>query len=386
VKKKVLCKFNFFVRFIGLFRKYEKKLFVIPIANYVNIIHQNHTAVLQLSYREIFIFLNIPGKDLTLSYSVTNFIPYKQIINNLKSYLGKFYFNALIKFGGIKKIIDAYGSNRDRIIKFTRSHLSAACREKNMDLCKEIIAFLNEGTTSTQNPDIHELDHIIHYTVENHHIFSKTALNYANQNNDRILGLELLQLEKQVHQDKNKGLSCIMETLDSGPLLSLIIQTYKDFFPDKTKLKTIGIAVWTFIKVGLFSFLPLLFDLYSDINLASDYRVIARFGFIFQIVTNETNCTSYVSSSAPSSCYFNDFLYNYAYGITWIIISVTLLLHLAIIIWYNEDDVSFLKNFLRVENKYAARVMVFFWKTLMAISTHLFGGEIQLCRKENRAD
>ena len=301
---------------------------------------------------------------MTLSYSVTNFIPYKQIINNLKSYLGKFYFNALIKFGGIKKIIDAYGSNRDRIIEFTRSHLSAACREKNMDLCKEIIAFLNEGTTSTQKPDIHELDHIIHYTVENHHIFSKTALNYANQNNDRILGLELLQLEKQVHQDKNKGLSCIMETLDSGPLLSLIIQTYKDFFPDKNKLKTIGIAVWTFIKVGLFSFLPLLFDLYSDINLASDYRVIARFGFIFQIVNNETNCTSYVSSSAPSSCYFNVFLYDYAYGITWIIISVTLLLHLAIIIWYNEDDVSFLKNFIRVENKYAAWVMVFFGKLL----------------------
>ena len=300
---------------------------------------------------------------MALSYSVTNFIPYKQIINNLKSYLGKFYFNALIKFGGIKKIFDAYGSNRDRIIEFTRSHLSAACMEKNMDLCKEIIAFLNEGTTSTQKPDIDELDHIIHYTVENHHIFSKTALNYANQNNDRILGLELLQLEKQVHQDKNKGLSCIMETLDSGPLLSLIIQTYKDFFPDKTKLKTIGIAVWTFIKVGLFSFLPILFDLYSDINLARDYR---RFNLSIEIVTNETNCTSSVSSSAlkPSSCYYNSNLHWYAYWITWTVLSVTLLLHLAIIVWYNEDDVSFLKNFIRVENKYAARVMVFFGKLL----------------------
>ena len=131
----------------------------------------------------------------------------------MKLYLGKLYFNALIKFG-IQKIIDAYGSNRDRIIKFTRSHLSAACREKNMDLCKEIIAFLNKGTTSTKKPDIHELDHIIHYTEENHHIFSKTALNYTDQNDDRILGLVLLQLEKQVHQDKNKGLSCINELRD----------------------------------------------------------------------------------------------------------------------------------------------------------------------------
>ena len=38
-----------------------------PSLKYVNIIHQNHTAVLQLSYREIFIFLNIPTNDLTRS-------------------------------------------------------------------------------------------------------------------------------------------------------------------------------------------------------------------------------------------------------------------------------------------------------------------------------
>jgi len=34
-------------------------------------IHQIHTAVLQLSYREIFIFLNIPGKDLTGSLAIS---------------------------------------------------------------------------------------------------------------------------------------------------------------------------------------------------------------------------------------------------------------------------------------------------------------------------
>ena len=291
------------------------------------------------------------------------------------------YFNVLIKLG-IQKIIDAYGSNRDRIIEFTRSHLSAACMEKNMDLFNEIIVFLDEGTTSAKKPDIHELDHIIHYTVENHHIFSKTALNYANQNDDRVLGLELLQLEKQVHQDKNKGLYCIKETLDSGPLLSWIIQTYKDFFPDKNKLKTIGIAVWTLIKVGLLSFLPLLFDLISDINLASDY---ARFGFSNETVDNEEiiwNCTSSVSSAAlDSSCFKNnsylkiDELYTTAYWTTWTILSVTLLLHLAIIIWYNEDDVSFLKHFIRVKNKCAAlviRFVMFFFGKLLWPFRHIY--------------
>ncbi|XP_023348394.1 uncharacterized protein LOC111717116 [Eurytemora carolleeae] len=240
------------------------------------------------------------GADLMANYLGTSENPLERYIRLENSEL---YFDALIKFG-IQKIIDAYGSNRDRIKEFTRSHLSAACRENNMDLCREIIVFLNEGTTSTKKPDIHELHQIIHYTVENHHIFSKTALNYANQYDDRVLGLELLQLEKLVHLDKNKGLSCIKETLDSGPLLSWIIQRYKDFFPDKNKWKTIGIAVLTFIKVGLLSFLPLLVDLISDINLASDY---ARFGFSNETVANEEiiwNCTSSVSSSAlDSSCF-----------------------------------------------------------------------------------
>ena len=40
---------------------------------YANKIRQNHTAVLQLSYREIFIFLNIPSNDLTGSFNLKNF-------------------------------------------------------------------------------------------------------------------------------------------------------------------------------------------------------------------------------------------------------------------------------------------------------------------------
>ena len=62
-EQKVLSKLNFF-RFMGRFQKMQKKIFLTPP---VNIIHQNHTAVLQLSYREIFIFLNILGKDFTPS-------------------------------------------------------------------------------------------------------------------------------------------------------------------------------------------------------------------------------------------------------------------------------------------------------------------------------
>ena len=246
--------------------------------------------------------------------------------------------------------------------------LSVGCREKHLDLCSEIIVFLNEGTTSTQKPDIHELNKIIHYTVENHCIFNKTALNSANQNDDKILGHALIQLEKQVHKDKSNGLSCIKKTLDSGPLISWVIQTYSDFFPDESclKLKTILNAGWTFIKLGFLSFLPLLFDLISDINLASDY---ARFGFSNETVANEEiiwNCTSSVSSSGlDSSCFKNnsylkiDELYASAYWTTWTILSVSLGLFLAVILLFNDDDVFFPKNFISVENKYAAQVIRF---------------------------
>ena len=140
------------------------------------------------------------------------------------------YFDALIKFG-IPKLIDACGSDRSRIIELTGCLLSVGCREKHLDFCREIIDFLNKGTKSTQQPDIQELDTIIHYTVENHPIFNQTALNYANQNDDKVAGLMLLQLEKHVHQDINKGLSCIKKTIERGPLLSWVIQTYPDLFP-----------------------------------------------------------------------------------------------------------------------------------------------------------
>ena len=47
----------------------QKKSFLTPLGlvHQYNF-HQNHTAVLQFSYREIFIFLNIPGKDFTGSF------------------------------------------------------------------------------------------------------------------------------------------------------------------------------------------------------------------------------------------------------------------------------------------------------------------------------
>ena len=62
---------NFFEKYSflglwGVFKKAKKKYFDIP--KFITLFHKNHSAVLQLSFREIFIFLNIPGNYLLGSF------------------------------------------------------------------------------------------------------------------------------------------------------------------------------------------------------------------------------------------------------------------------------------------------------------------------------
>ena len=106
-------------------------------------------------------------------------------------------------------------------------------------------------------------------------MFSKTALNWANENNNTAMVFELLKLENKVHANMVDGLECLRENVSSEKLLPWIIQTYKAYYPTSRKGKACGITVG-FI---LFSFLPYLNDFYSDGLLAQSYWKIAQGNF-----------------------------------------------------------------------------------------------------------
>ena len=62
---------------------------------------------------------------------------------------------------------------------------------------------------------------VIHYNQPNHFekTFHKTALAWANENDDPISASDLLHLEYQSHPEKAEGLSCMKKQLTNDKLL-----------------------------------------------------------------------------------------------------------------------------------------------------------------------
>ena len=74
---------------------------------------------------------------------------------------------------------------------------------------------------------------IIHYYDKNHPIetFWKTALAWANENDDPISVSDLLHLEFEAHEDKEEGLRSIKHQLTNDKLLFWITRTFTRFYP-----------------------------------------------------------------------------------------------------------------------------------------------------------
>ena len=114
----------------------------------------------------------------------------------MPSFLGKSYFDALRSYG-FHKVLERYTSSgqQNKVICFLKTHLSGCSKEMHKDLFVEIYHFLTEGSTNGDNkisaPNEAELNHIIHYKskCKPGTTFSKTALNWANENNDRVVAL-----------------------------------------------------------------------------------------------------------------------------------------------------------------------------------------------------
>ena len=200
----------------------------------------------------------------------------------MPSFLGKSYFDALRSYG-FHKVLERYTSSgqQNKVICFLKTHLSGCSKEMHKDLFVEIYHFLTEGSTNGDNkisaPNEAELNHIIHYKskCKPGTTFSKTALNWANENNDRVVALELLKLEKNIHHNKQCGLECLKDSLSSDALLPWIIETYHSFYEKTEGFLKVTAGITVFFELVLFSYMPFLYDFYSDVTLAKNYYGIA---------------------------------------------------------------------------------------------------------------
>ncbi len=215
------------------------------------------------------------------------------------------YFEALEKFG-ISSVIFNFKESKefDKIMIFLKTHLIGCAKELNSQLFKELTQFLfvshHNLTRDTFTLSQIDLGKILHYRTEKAgSVFCKTALNWANENNDRFMALELLKLEEDVHDSEVKGLECLRNNLSSDALLPWIIESYSKFYEQSPASRWSEAVCTVFIELILLSYVPFMYDLYSDISLAISY-----YGFAYVNETFDDNeLVTCLGSQVSFTCY-----------------------------------------------------------------------------------
>ena len=100
--------------------------------------------------------------------------------------------------------------------------------------------------------------------------FTKTALEWAVENNDRLCTTEILHQEFECHKDDRKqGLACLRQQLNGDELLTWTIETFTMFY-SKTWAESFMIPLLGLIPV-FFSICTFVLDYYSDFELTYEY-------------------------------------------------------------------------------------------------------------------
>ena len=184
-----------------------------------------------------------------------------------------------------------------------KTHLTACAKEMQAQIFKELTQVLFTSSHASAGGVVLteiQLAKILHFkTPGDSPVFCKTALNWANENNDRFMALELLKLERGIHETEVEGLECLRTNLSSDSLLPWIIESYSKFY-DQPGLSRWCEAFWTVLtELVIFSYLPFIIDLYSDVNLALNY---GRFAYVNETF-NISDLLTCADSQLNSSCY-----------------------------------------------------------------------------------
>ena len=121
------------------------------------------------------------------------------------------------------------------MITFLKTHLIGCVREKNLEVFNDLVLYISNSHLHAQEwtLDKEDLKVIIHHkTNDVNSLFYKTALNWANENNDRVMTLELLKLEQKAHSSEKEGLACLRNNLSRDVMLPWIIESYRKFYQE----------------------------------------------------------------------------------------------------------------------------------------------------------
>jgi hypothetical protein len=146
--------------------------------------------------------------------------------------------------------------------------------ERNKQAFKILVLHIYTKEWALEKEDLKE---IIHYkTNDVNSLFSKTALNWANENNDSVMTLDLLMLEKEAHSSEKEGLACIRDNLSKDAMLPRIVESYHNLYVETIYKRRCRAFFIVLIDLLLLSYMPFMYDMYSDITLADTF-----YGFVY---------------------------------------------------------------------------------------------------------
>ena len=200
---------------------------------------------------------------------------------------------------------------------------------------------------------------IIHFSIKDHfeEKFQKTALAWANENDDPISVSDLLNLVHAAHSSKEEGLLFIKQQLTNDKLLFWITRTYSRFYQSPACTVWTRAIIITLIQLGL-SYFSFIFDIYTDIQLTNDY---------YNAFTDVKNHTMHMLDCAlmkddelknqtySESCFkvsdeYPEIAYKSAYFMTWASLSMSLFAYfIGIFFIFNTSNIT--EKLFRKENK-----------------------------------
>jgi hypothetical protein len=188
------------------------------------------------------------------------------------------YFEAIEAYGAEKIMRSNF--EKDSEFTFIQKHLIGCVKEKNTQMfgvLMQIIYSKPDSHTGFTIP-LDRINKIIHFKTDTNpdSIFNKTALNWAIENNDEYMVVELLKLEHTFHQTEEDGLECLRDNLSSHELLPWVFETYSKFY---NRTQCCSSLIIVLVELVLLSYLPYFMDIYFDITLANSYKIYSSENF-----------------------------------------------------------------------------------------------------------
>ena len=230
------------------------------------------------------------------------------------------------------------------------------------------------------------IERVIHFQDKENReeTFHKTALAWANENDDPISLSDLLHLEYTIHPTLKEGLESIKKQLTNDKLLYWITRTFSRYYQRSPALAWCRAIFISLFQLGL-SYFFFIFDVYTDIQLTSDYK--AAYSDIDAYTNSMLECARAnvsVPCSSTSSCFnvaheYPDEAYYIAYCLTWASLVLSLFSYgIGILFIFNMDNLTekFLKKNGKDEEKKKTLnidLIVFYIKKI------LLGAVIRIC-------